>query len=40
MSATVTTGKSDPYGLPVAGFVDDGPVVPRHPPRRLVLTTK
>ena len=25
MSATVITGKSDPYGRPVAGFVDDGP---------------
>src|SRR5205814_5132717 len=40
MSATVITGKSDPYGLPVVGLVDDGPVVPLHPPRRLVLTTK
>src|SRR5687768_18583970 len=40
MSATVMTGKSDPYGRPVAGFVDDGPVVPAQPPSRLVLTTK
>ena len=40
MSATVMTGKSDPYGLPVAGFVDEGPVVPRQPPSRFVLTTK
>src|SRR5687768_2382170 len=40
MSATVMTGKSDPYGRPVAGFVDDGPVVPLHPPSRFVLTTK
>ena len=40
MSATVMTGKSDPYGRPVAGFVDEGPVVPRHPPSRFVLTTK
>ena len=28
MSATVITGKSDPYGRPVAGSIDDGPVVP------------
>ena len=34
------TGKSEPYGLPVAGLVDEGPVVPRQPPRRFVLTTK
>ena len=40
MSATVITGKSEPYGRPVAGFGDDGPVVPRQPPRRFVLTTK
>ena len=40
MSATVITGKSDPYGRPVAGLVDDGPVVPRQPPSRFVLTTK
>ena len=40
MSATVMTGKSDPYGRPVAGFVDDGPVVPRQPPSRFELTTK
>jgi hypothetical protein len=25
MSATVITGKSEPYGRPVAGFVDEGP---------------
>ncbi len=40
MSATVITGKSAPYGRPVSGFVDEGPVVPRHPPSRLVDTTK
>ena len=40
MSATVITGKSDPYGAPVAGSIDDGPVVPRQPPSRLVETTK
>ena len=40
MSATVITGKSDPYGRPVAGSIDDGPVVPRQPPSRFVETTK
>ena len=40
MSATVITGKSGPYGLPVAGSVDEGPVVPRQPPSRFVETTK
>src|ERR1700722_276913 len=40
MSATVMTGKSGPYGWPVAGSGDDGPVVPRQPPSRLVATTK
>ncbi len=40
MSATVITGKSDPYARPVAGLSDEGPVVPRHPPSRFELTTK
>ena len=40
MSATVITGKSEPYGRPLAGSIDDGPVVPRQPPSRLVETTK
>ena len=40
MSATVITGKSGPYGAPVAGSADDGPVVPRQPPSRFVDTTK
>ncbi len=40
MSATVITGKSEPYGLPVAGSSDDGPVVPRQPPSKFVETTK
>ena len=40
MSATVITGKSEPYGFPVAGSSDDGPVVPRQPPSRFVETTK
>ena len=39
MSATVITGKPDPYGRPVAGSIDEGPVVPRQPPSRLVETT-
>jgi len=30
-------GKSEPYGLPVAGSIDEGPVVPAtSPPSRLV----
>ncbi len=40
MSATVITGKSEPYGLPVAGLGDAGPVVPRQPPSRFVEMTK
>ena len=40
MSATVMTGNSDPYGAPVAGLTDEGPVVPRQPPSRFVETTK
>ena len=34
------SGKSSPYGSPVAGFSDDGPVVPRHPPSRFGQITK
>src|SRR5438445_2357380 len=40
MSATVITGKSRPYGLPVAGLIELGPVEPRHDPIRLVQTTQ
>jgi hypothetical protein len=40
MSATVTTGNVAPYGSPVAGSVDPGPVEPRHDPMRLEQTTK
>ena len=40
MSPTVMTGKSAPKGSPVAGSMDDGPVVPRQPPSRFVDTTK
>ena len=39
-SSTVTTGKSGPYGRPVAGFVDIGPVEPKHEPRLLTPITK
>ena len=30
----------EPYGRPVAGSGDDGPVVPRQPPSRFVEMTK
>ena len=40
MSATVMTGKSEPYEPPGRGSSTIGPVVPRQPPSRLVLTTK
>ena len=40
MSPTVTTGKSPPYGRPVRGFVEFGPVEPRQLPMRLLQTTK
>ena len=33
-------GKSRKYGVPVAGLIDCGPVVPEHPPTRLAETTK
>ena len=32
MSAMVITGNFRPYGWPVAGSMDAGPVVPMHPP--------
>ena len=34
-SATVKWGKRRPYGLPVAGSMEEGPVVPRQPPSRF-----
>ena len=34
-SRTVNSGKSSPYGSPVAGLIDDGPVVPLQPPSRF-----
>ena len=40
MSRIVTTGKRDPYGRPVEGSIDDGPVDPWHPPSVLGHTTK
>ena len=39
-SSTVTTGKLAPYGRPVAGLTDIGPVEPKHEPRLLTPTTK
>jgi len=32
MSAMVMPGNDSAYGLPVAGLMEDGPVVPRQPP--------
>src|SRR5580658_1320110 len=40
MSFIETRGKSDPYGLPVLGLGDEGPVEPLHPPTTLELMTK
>jgi len=40
MSPMVTTGKSKPYGLPVWGLTEDGPVEPLQPPIRAVTTGK
>jgi hypothetical protein len=39
-SSTVSTGKSAPNGLPVAGLRLLGPVEPLQPPRLFRLTTK
>ena len=39
-SSTVTTGKRAPYGAPLAGSIDIGPVEPKHEPRLLTPTTK
>ena len=39
-SSTVTSGKSAPHGLPVAGLIDSGPVEPKQLPRLLTPTTK
>ena len=35
VSPIVTVGKSVPYGLPVFGLVEDGPVEPLQPPITL-----
>src|SRR5579863_9114855 len=40
MSPIVITGNDIPYGQPVAGLMEEGPVVPRHPPSTLVQITK
>ena len=36
----MNSGKRRPYGRPVAGSIDDGPVVPWQPPSRLAQITK
>ena len=35
----VNSGKSVPYGSPVAGLIEVGPVVPLQPPSRLAQMT-
>jgi len=35
MSAMVITGKARPQAAPVAGLIDDGPVLPMQPPTTL-----
>ena len=40
MSGTVISGKSRPYGLPVAGSFSVGPVEPMQPPTTLAQMTK
>ena len=40
MSAIVMMGKSVPYGRPVAGFSEAGPVEPLQPPITLEQMTK
>ena len=39
-SRTVKSGKRRPYGFPVFGSIDDGPVVPLQPPSRFEQITK
>ena len=36
----MNSGKSSPYGSPVAGSIDDGPVVPLQPPSRFEQITR
>ena len=40
MSRMVMTGNVEPYGRPVAGSDDAGPVEPWQPPSTLAQTTK
>src|SRR2546427_12098279 len=40
MSRVVITGNFSAYGQPVAGSIEEGPVVPRHPPRTFEHSTK
>ena len=39
-SDTVNSGNRRPYGSPVAGLMEAGPVVPWQPPSRFAETTK
>ncbi len=40
MSWTVIIGKERPYSFPVAGLIEDGPVLPWHPPTTFEQMTK
>src|ERR1044071_7062674 len=40
ISPTVITGNDMPYGHPVSGLIDAGPVVPRQPPSTFEQITK
>src|ERR1017187_5310766 len=40
ISPIVITGNAIAYGQPVDGLIDEGPVVPLHPPNTFVQTTK
>ena len=40
MSAIVTMGNDNPYGFPVLGSREAGPVDPMHPPITFEQTTK
>jgi len=39
-SRIVIVGNCEPYGAPVSGLVDDGPVDPWQPPKTFGATTK
>src|SRR3990170_679454 len=40
MSLRVMIGKERAYGFPVAGWMEEGPVLPWHPPRTFEQITK